>query len=290
MTASTNSLDWRTILMLSRPGLWFLTVWLYLWPTGGHWYVFKTFPFYVGLLLSTLPFNLLMFGMNDMVDFDVDQLHVRKGNYTWGARASKSELGQLPPLMAFSVLCPVIIIIAATGRVRSAIWVLGFFLSNILYNVPPAFLSRKGPWEIPCMVLGLSCITMFACEVNNVPSPSIGGWMFHWLAIARGQLYGEVIDIDDDAQVGKNTTAVKFGKLRAQQLMLALTVCEILVCYAQLASVYLTTYYVLDVLVQVCSASKRWGRIQEYKLAIFRVQTILRVVYLFYAWPNRVLA
>ncbi|KAF4748783.1 hypothetical protein FOZ62_008467, partial [Perkinsus olseni] len=133
----------------------------------------QTFPFYIGLLSCTLPFNLLMFGMNDMVDFDVDQLHARKGNYTWGARASKLELAQLPLLMVISNLCPMVILVAATGHLSSLIWVLGFLLCNIIYNLPPMAVARKGPWEFPCMLFGISCITMFSCDVNNVPTPSI---------------------------------------------------------------------------------------------------------------------
>ncbi|KAF4685971.1 hypothetical protein FOZ63_021316 [Perkinsus olseni] len=110
--------------------------------------------------------------------------------------------------------------------------------------------------------------------------------MFHWLAVAQDQLFGEVIDMDDDAKVGKNTTAVKVGKLRAQQLLLVMSLCGMLVGYALLASMYLTTYYALDILLQVFPASKRWSSIQEYKLAIFKMQVMLRVVYMFYAWPN----
>lgn len=56
-----------------------------------------------------------------------------------------------------------------------------------------------------------------------------GGWLFHWLAMARGQLHGEMIDIDDDATCGKNTTVVKLGLLKAQWLMWTLTVCAALV-------------------------------------------------------------
>ncbi|KAF4670335.1 hypothetical protein FOZ61_000524 [Perkinsus olseni] len=149
-----------------------------------------------------------MFGMSDMVDFDVDQLHARKGNYTWGARASKVELAQLPLMMAISNLCPMVILVAATGHMSSLIWVLGFFLC---------------------------------------------GWMFHWLAMARGQLFGEILDIEDDAQVGKNTTAVKIGEMRSQQLMFALTVCLALVSYILVGSVVLTVYYVVDMVLSVFS-------------------------------------
>ncbi|KAF4691099.1 hypothetical protein FOZ60_016202 [Perkinsus olseni] len=77
--------------------------------------------------------------------------------------------------------------------------------------------------------------------------------MFHWLAMARGQLFGEILDIEDDAQVGKNTTAVKIGEMRSQQLMLALTVCSALVSYILVGSVVLTVYYVMDMVLSVFS-------------------------------------
>ncbi|KAF4703116.1 hypothetical protein FOZ63_025817 [Perkinsus olseni] len=265
-------------------------VWLYLWPTGGHWNVLQTFPFYIGLLSCTLPFNLLMFGMNDMVDFDVDQLHARKGNYTWGARASKLELAQLPLMMAISNLCPMVILVAATGHMSSLIWVLGFFLCNITYNLPPMAVARKGPWEFPCMLLGISCITMFSCDVNNVPTPSIGGWMFHWLAMARGQLFGEILDIEDDAQVGKNTTAVKIGGMRSQQLMFALTVCLALVSYILVGSVVLTVYYVVDMVLSVFSRKGVVVVPEKYTLLIFKARSALGVSYMFFAWCSQVLA
>lgn len=171
---SPRELTWKAALKISRPGMWFVLIWFYLWPTGGHWSLLRTLPFYIGLLSSTLPLNLLMFGINDIVDFDVDQLHARKGNYVFGARASKSELAQLPLLIAVINICPIIVLAVTTERLSPAMWVFCFLLCNIVYNIPPVSLARKGPWELPCVLLGVSCITMFSCEVNNIPLPSIG--------------------------------------------------------------------------------------------------------------------
>ncbi|KAF4683700.1 hypothetical protein FOZ62_025352 [Perkinsus olseni] len=291
MTVSPRVLTWKAPLKISRPGMWFVLIWFYLWPTGGHWSVFHSFPFYIGLLSSTLPLNLLMFGINDMVDFDVDQLHARKGSYVFGARASRSELAQLPLLMAVTNLCPIVVLaVVATERVNSALWVLCFLLCNIVYNIPPLSLARKGPWELPCVLLGVSCITMFSCEINNIPIPSVGGWLFHWLAMTRGQLHGEMVDIDDDAKCGKNTTVVKLGRLKAQWLMWTLTACAALVTYVLLGSVVLTTYYLIDLALSVYSHTRGAGSLEKHTTTIFKVQSILGVLYLFYAWSSQVFA
>ncbi|EER06992.1 hypothetical protein Pmar_PMAR000220 [Perkinsus marinus ATCC 50983] len=230
-----------------------------------------------------------MFGINDIVDFDVDQLHARKGNYVFGARASKSELAQLPLLIAVINLCPIVVLAMTTEWLSPAMWVFGFSLCNIVYNIPPVSLARKGPWEVPCVLLGVSCITMFSCEINNIPLPSIGGWLFHWLAMARGQLHGEMIDIDDDAKCGKNTTVVKLGLLKAQWLMWTLTVCAALVSYSLLGSVVLSIYYIIDLALSVyCHLRGAASSIEKHTMTIFKVQSVLGIIYLSYAWSSQV--
>ncbi|KAF4666359.1 hypothetical protein FOZ61_009838 [Perkinsus olseni] len=230
--------------------MWFVLIWFYLWPTGGYWSVFHSFPFYIGLLSSTLPLNLLMFGINDMVDFDVDQLHTRKGSYIFGARASRSELAQLPLLMAVIILCPIVVLaVMATERVNSALWVLCFLLCNIVYNVPPVALARK-PYD----------------------------------------LHGEMVDIEGDAKCGKNTTVVKLGRLKAQWLMWTLTACAALVTYILLGSVVLTTYYLIDLALSVYGHTRGAGSLEKDTTTIFKVQSILGILYLFFAWSSQVFA
>ncbi|KAF4701125.1 hypothetical protein FOZ62_000385, partial [Perkinsus olseni] len=103
-------------------------------------------------------------------------------------------------------------------------------------------------------------------------------------------LFGEILDIDDDAQVGKNTTAVKIGEMRSQQLMFALTVCLALVSFFLVGSVVLTVYYVMDMLLSVFSRKEVAVVPEKYTLLIFKARSALGVSYMVYAWYSQVLA
>ncbi|KAF4673014.1 hypothetical protein FOL47_011116 [Perkinsus chesapeaki] len=271
--AALSSID---VLRVSRPCMWFVLIWFYLWPTGGIWELFTSSSFYLGLLTSTFPFNLLMFGMNDMFDFDVDQLHERKGGFVFGARSSKKQLAELPFLIAISNAVPLAVMLAITGKLTPLLWAGGFLFCNLLYNVPPMSLARKGPWELPCVLIGVSCVTAFSCAVNDLPLPSIGAWLYHWMVMARGQLHGEIIDIDDDTRVGKNTTAVKIGKHLSHKLMLSLTVGTCVVSYVLLKSRLLAAYYVVDILL----AQIITNHDSEKTLVIFKMQSLIGIPFL----------
>jgi hypothetical protein len=62
----------------SRPGLWLVTLWVYLMPTGGMHEVFNTVQFWVGLFYCCLPLNLLVYAWNDLFDFNCDKHNPRK--------------------------------------------------------------------------------------------------------------------------------------------------------------------------------------------------------------------
>ena len=85
----------RFCLKVSRPGLWFPTIWLYLLPTVGHnsWI---HIPFWLGLMYVTFPLNFLVYGWNDMVDENIDQFNPRKDSYLFGAKGKIEELRSLP--------------------------------------------------------------------------------------------------------------------------------------------------------------------------------------------------
>ena len=64
----------------ARPGFWATSVWFYLLPLGGH-HVFGDWRFWLGLVYVTLPFGLLIYGCNDLVDGDTDSLNPRKDTH-----------------------------------------------------------------------------------------------------------------------------------------------------------------------------------------------------------------
>jgi len=58
-------------LKVSRPGLWFPTIWLYMLPFGGHQFWVEPM-FWLGLLYVTFPLNFLIYGWNDIVDYETE--------------------------------------------------------------------------------------------------------------------------------------------------------------------------------------------------------------------------
>ncbi|KAF4657934.1 hypothetical protein FOL47_008238 [Perkinsus chesapeaki] len=308
-----KALTWRSVLQLSRPGLWFVLAWFFVWPTGGYWAVCSTPQFLIGFFYCTFPLNLFTYGLNDMVDFDTDQLNDRKGNYYFGAKASQAELAELPLIIILCNLFPIAALVAITDNLKPFMWLALYMLSNVLYNVPPFALSRKGPWEIPCVMMSVVFLALFSCELNNVPLPSLEvlailrrvvifnstvillahcAWLFHVLAVARSELYAEILDREDDAKVGKRTTAVKAGRMWTSLLTCTLTFCHMLVSYFMLKSTLLSVYYIADIAFFISYEEVLYSKSSSAKFAgrVFKIESLVGLVFFIYAWSNQVLA
>ena len=83
----------------ARPGFWLTSIWFYLVPVGGR-QVLDQAEFWLGLVYVSFPLGLLIYGWNDVVDFDVDRFNPRKGTYLFGARGTPERLARLPWRMA----------------------------------------------------------------------------------------------------------------------------------------------------------------------------------------------
>ena len=66
-------------LKVSRPGLWFATIWLYLLPTSRSLELLESPAFWFGLLYVCFPINFLVYGWNDVVDHETDALNPVNG-------------------------------------------------------------------------------------------------------------------------------------------------------------------------------------------------------------------
>src|SRR2546427_128689 len=71
----------------ARPGFWLTSIWFYLVPVGGR-QVLDEAEFWLGLMYVSFPLGLLIYGWNDVVDFDADRFHPRKGTYLFAALPS----------------------------------------------------------------------------------------------------------------------------------------------------------------------------------------------------------
>ena len=224
------------IIQISRPGLWLVFVWLYLWPTAKRDHLLCDLKFFLGLLYSTFPLNLLVYGMNDLVDEDTDCKNPRKGNFIFGAKIPKRELLNLPGIIALVNLFPLTILTILDNSLFYLVWLGLAVLVNVLYNHPPFQLSRKSPWEIPCMIVGHLLIPLLSCKVNRVPLPGRGSVVFHILLLTRSHLWLEIMDISEDERCGKRTSAVVLGEKWSTILVFGLILAEAFVARLLLAS------------------------------------------------------
>ncbi|KAF4728978.1 hypothetical protein FOZ63_029119, partial [Perkinsus olseni] len=217
-------------LKLSRPIIWFLIVPYYLLPLGGRLDLLATWRFWLGLLYFTFPVNIMMFGLNDMADTDVDKYHPRKFLKYYGNQATESELASLWKVILVSNSIPILIISIITGDWVAYPLALAVALGlNILYNFEPFAFARKAPWDLPFTPVGMIIIVLFACHLNHIPSPGIGACAFYVASSLTNQMLAELADIDCDTLGGKRTTAVVIGKAYTCAFIGALILVQLLI-------------------------------------------------------------
>ena len=194
------------LLYISRPVLWINTVGpatVGMWLAGGLW-SWEALPV---LLWLTLPFNLLIYGVNDVFDQETDAQNPRKGTLE-GARIDRSEVR---PIAVGVVLTNVPFLVYAVLFVppSAVAWMLLYALVFVGYSVPPArFKARpcldslsNAAYAFPLVVVPL------ALGEGPVWPAAIG--LMAWSAAKH--TFDAVQDVDEDRKVGITTTAVRLG-------------------------------------------------------------------------------
>ena len=191
---------------ISRPVLWINTVGpavVGVWLTGDLWR-WEALPL---LLWLTLPFNLLIYGINDIFDQETDAKNPRKGSLE-GARIRSEEvlpiwravlLTNVPFLLYFLVFLPA----------PASAWILLYAALFVGYSAPPVRFKAK-PY--------LDSFTNAAYAFPLVFVPLAVGGQVVWPA-ALGLMtwsgakhtFDAVQDVDEDQKVGISTTAVRLG-------------------------------------------------------------------------------
>jgi 4-hydroxybenzoate polyprenyltransferase len=191
---------------IARPVLWINTVGpaaVGMWLSGDLWR-WEVMPI---LLWLTLPFNLLIYGVNDVFDQETDAKNQRKGTLE-GARIRPEEvrpialgvlLTNLPFLIYFFLFLP-------SGAV---LWMLLYALLFIGYSVPPArFKSRPYLDSLSNAAYAFPLVFTPLALFAPVVWPATLGLMA-WSAAKH--TFDAVQDVDEDRRVGIVTTAVRLG-------------------------------------------------------------------------------
>jgi 4-hydroxybenzoate polyprenyltransferase len=211
-------------LKISRPGLWFPTVWIYLVPfslASNFWYDFN---FWIGLLFVTFPLNYLVYGLNDLNDYASDEINDRKGNFLFGAKSTREQLARIPIKVAL-IVSPFIFYFTYVSGWKMLLLLLFMIVINLLYNFKPFRIKERPPFEI-CIQFGYVFTAFFSIKLNALVQLPWQTILYLTLFAFQAHIAGEIMDIEPDIKSGKRTTATLIGRKRTKLLMLALLILE----------------------------------------------------------------
>lgn len=232
-------------LKVSRPGLWFQTLWVYLLPVVGMQPIYTWF-FWIGFIYVTFPLNFLIYGWNDMVDYETDRHNPRKDSFLWGARGTKEQLqGLMWPIVI--VQLPFIVFFIWHCGWPMAIVLFFIYAVNITYNLPKYGLRGMPPLEL-VNILGMLLLVPFCMYLNKLPSIPWQSMVYLGIFCILGQLIGEIMDIDPDKKAGRKTTATVLGNDATKLLVIGLVIAEAAILYVIFHAYTLSAYMMLVIL------------------------------------------
>lgn len=210
-------------LKVSRPGLWFPTIWLYMLPLYNTEF-WATWLFWYGLFYVSFPMNFMVYAWNDVVDYETDKLNPRKDSFLFGARGSKQQLQKLPLVIFLTQLLSYPVFIIFVG------WqMLGIFAAQAivlaLYNYPKRGLRSLPPLELCCQ-FGYVLVAPFSIWCNAVDALPYQTYIYLLLFAVQSHLMGEVMDIEPDRKANRKTTATVLGHRKTKMLIIGLVLIE----------------------------------------------------------------
>ena len=159
------------------------------------------------LLWLTLPFNLLIYGVNDVFDQETDAKNPRKGSLE-GARIDHAEVR---PLVLGVILtnAPFLIYSLLFAPSSATAWMLLYTLLFLGYSVPPArFKARPYLDSLSNAAYALPLVFVPLALGEEPVWPAALGLMA-WSAAKH--TFDAVQDVDEDRRAGITTTAVRLG-------------------------------------------------------------------------------
>lgn len=274
-------------LKISRPGLWFPTIWIYLVPFGLQNNFWVEPLFWIGLLFVTFPLNYLVYGLNDYNDLKADDFNDRKGNFLFGAKSTKSQLASVPKKVVLIIL-PFIIYFTYISGFRMFL-LLGFMiLINVIYNFKPFRIKERPPFEI-CIQVGYVATAFFSILLNKLPLLPWETILYLCLFAFQAHIAGEIMDIEPDKLANKRTTATLIGRKKTKFLMLILLIIETYILYVWFKDYVLagflaifSLWLVLDIFIFFKSKPYNLFQMKMFGYAI-NISAILSMIWVLYS-------
>ena len=248
------------LLQASRPGLWLTAVWFYMLPLGQR-DVFHPAAFWLGAFYVSFPMGLLLYGWNDIVDYETDRLNPRKGTFLFGARGTREQLRKLPARIVL-VQLPFVIAFAWLAGVKTLLCLAGMTAAAAIYNWPRYGFKSRPPLEILNQA-GYLFVFVLSSWLNNAPQLPWAAMLFGAMFAMHSHVFGEVMDFEPDRAAGRRTTATVVGRVPAKLLIAGLLSLETVVVWIFFRETVLAAFLLASAAWFVLDATLMW-RSQPY--------------------------
>lgn len=165
--------------------------------------------FIVGIMYFLFPYNLFLYGINDVFDYESDILNPRKG----GIEGMREERAIHPSIIKSAILLnlPFVVFFMMYGNLASKVVVLFVLFSVLAYSL--AGLRFK---EIPVLDSATSSMhfvgpLIYALSLNHFPVVAWPYVLSFFLWGMASQAFGAVQDIIPDRKAGLRSIATAFG-------------------------------------------------------------------------------
>jgi 4-hydroxybenzoate polyprenyltransferase len=211
-------LPFRALVTISRPLFWFNTAVPYAW---GWLLSGRRLDLPTVLLIAyfTLPYNLLLHGVNDIFDYESDRLNARKDSAEGALLVHPGNFRRLAASIAAWNL-PALPALLATRSGAALAAFAALLALSVAYSAPPRLKGRPG-LDSPANILyaGPLLVSVLANRVTPTPWAAVGAFAL-W-AIAS-HAFTAIQDIPADRAAGTRTLAVALGATPTAALALAL--------------------------------------------------------------------
>jgi len=274
-------------LKISRPGLWFPTIWIYLVPFSFEDQFWLNINFWIGLVFVTFPLNYLVYGFNDYNDTYADKLNDRKGNFLFGAKSSKDQLQFVPKKITYIIAPFVFYFSIISGWYMFGLLVF-MILINWLYNFKPFRIKERPPFEI-LIQIGYVFTAFFSVLLNDLSMLPWQTILYLTLFAFQAHIAGEIMDIEPDLKSGKKTTATIIGRVNTKLIMLIILLLEVYILWAWFQDYVLagfllifSIWLLLDILVFFKSKPYTVSQMKLFGIAM-NVSAILSMIWILYS-------
>ncbi len=194
------------LIEISRPVLWINTIGttvIGMWLAGYLW-DWRVLPI---LIWVTFPFNLLIYGINDIFDRDTDDPNARKGGYG-GAKIVDKEVKPIAWGVAITNI-PFLVYFIATLPWPAWAWMLAYAFSFWQYSSTPLRFKGRPVWDSLSNTDYAYPLVFVPYALGAEPMWEAAIGLMAW-SMAK-HVYDAIQDIEEDQDAGIRTTAVAFG-------------------------------------------------------------------------------